>query len=87
MEKEVKILKFNKKADDLLTDDEIMKVFMGLLRLMKKSAEYNALKSVEKKIKSDAKKISDLNTKLEKRTIQLEKVLRLNDELLNKINT
>ena len=87
MEKDVKILKFNKKSEDLLTDDEIVKIFMGLLRLMKKSAEYSAIKSVEQKIKNDAKKISDLNVKLEKRTKQLEKLLKLNDELASKIKT
>ena len=87
MEKEVKILKFNKKSEDLLTDDEIVKIFMGLLRLMKKSAEYSAIKSVEQKIKNDAKKINDLNVKLEKRTKQLEKLLKLNDELASKIKT
>lgn len=87
MEKDVKILKFNKKSDDLLTDDEIMKIFMGLLRLMKKSAEYSAIKSVEQKIKNDAKKINDLNEKLAKRTKQLEKLLKLNDELASKIKT
>lgn len=87
MEKDVKILKFNKKSEDLLTDDEIVKIFMGLLRLMKKSAEYSAIKSVEQKIKNDAKKINDLNVKLEKRTKQLEKLLKLNDELTSKIKT
>ncbi len=87
MEKDVKILKFNKKSEDLLTDDEIVKIFMGLLRLMKKSAEYSAIKSVEQKIKNDAKKINDLNVKLEKRTKQLEKLLKLNDELASKIKT
>lgn len=87
MEKDVKILKFNKKSEDLLTDDEIVKIFMGLLRLMKKSAEYSAIKSVEQKIKNDAKKINDLNVKLEKRTKQLEKLIKLNDELASKIKT
>ncbi len=87
MEKDVKILKFNKKSEDLLTDDEIVKIFMGLFRLMKKSAEYSAIKSVEQKIKNDAKKINDLNVKLEKRTKQLEKLLKLNDELASKIKT
>lgn len=87
MEKDVKILKFNKKSEDLLTDDEIVKIFMGLLRLMKKSAEYSAIKSVEQKIKNDAKRINDLNVKLEKRTKQLEKLLKLNDELASKIKT
>ena len=87
MEKDIKILKFNKKSEDLLTDDEIVKIFMGLLRLMKKSAEYSAIKSVEQKIKNDAKKINDLNVKLEKRTKQLEKLLKLNDELASKIKT
>ncbi len=87
MEKDVKILKFNKKSEDLLTDDEIVKIFMGLLRLMKKSAEYSAIKSVEQKIKNDANKINDLNVKLEKRTKQLEKLLKLNDELASKIKT
>lgn len=87
MKKDVKILKFNKKSEDLLTDDEIVKIFMGLLRLMKKSAEYSAIKSVEQKIKNDAKKINDLNVKLEKRTKQLEKLLKLNDELASKIKT
>lgn len=87
MEKDVKILKFNKKSEDLLTDDEIVKIFMGLLRLMKKSAEYSAIKSVEQKIKNDAKKINDLNVKLEKRTKELEKLLKLNDELASKIKT
>lgn len=87
MEKDVKILKFNKKSEDLLTDDEVVKIFMGLLRLMKKSAEYSAIKSVEQKIKNDAKKINDLNVKLEKRTKQLEKLLKLNDELASKIKT
>jgi len=81
----VKILKFNKKREDLLSDDEVVKIFMGLFRLMKKSAEYTAIKSVETKLKSDAKKIRELDEKLTRRTIQVEQLLKLNQELTEQL--
>ena len=81
MKESVKILKFNKKPDDLLSDDEVMKIFMGLFRLMKKSAEYTAIKSVESKLKSDARKIRELDAKVAKRTNPVEQLLKLNQEL------
>ncbi len=84
---EIKIMKFKKNQEELLSDDEIVKIFMGLMRLMKKSAEYTALKSVENKIKSDANKIEELNLKLKKRDDQLIELLKLNDDLIKKHNT
>lgn len=85
MEKGIKILKFEKKKEELLSEDDITKIFMGLMGLMKKSAEYMALKTVEKKLKSDSEKISDLTKKLELRSKQLEEVLKINEELKERI--
>lgn len=85
MKNNVKILKFQKKNDDLISDDEIMKIFNGLFRLIKKSAEYSAFKAVEKKIKTDAEKIKALNEKLSRRDKQLEQLLKLNENLTDKL--
>lgn len=85
MKNNVKILKFQKKNDDLISDDEIMKIFNGLFRLIKKSAEYSAFKTVEKKIKTDAEKIKALNEKLSRRDKQLEQLLKLNENLTDKL--
>lgn len=85
MKNNVKILKFQKKNDDLISDDEIMKIFNGLFRLIKKSAEYSAFKAVEKKIKNDAEKIKALNEKLSRRDKQLEQLLKLNENLTDKL--
>lgn len=81
MEKGIKILKFERKKEELLSEDDITKIFMGLMGLMRKSAEYTALKSVEKKLKSDSEKINCLTKKLELRSKQLEEVLKINEEL------
>lgn len=85
MKNNVKILKFQKKNDDLISDEEIMKIFNGLFRLIKKSAEYSAFKAVEKKIKTDAEKIKSLNEKLSRRDKQLEQLLKLNENLTDKL--
>lgn len=85
MKNNVKILKFQKKNDDLISDDEIMKIFNGLFRLIKKSAEYSAFKAVEKKLKTDAEKIKALNEKLSRRDKQLEQLLKLNENLTDKL--
>lgn len=85
MKNNVKILKFQKKNDDLISDEEIMKIFNGLFRLIKKSAEYSAFKAVEKKLKTDAEKIKALNEKLSRRDKQLEQLLKLNENLTDKL--
>lgn len=79
MKEEIKILKLEPKKQDLLSEDEITKIFLGLMGLMKKSAEYSAIKKVERIIKTKSDKIDELNKVLEKRTKQLETLLELGE--------
>lgn len=79
MKEETKILKLEPKRQDLLSEDEITKIFLGLMGLMKKSAEYSAIKKVEQIIKKKSDKIDELSRVLEKRTKQLETLLKLGE--------
>lgn len=82
----IKILKFEPKQKEVLTNDEIMKVFGGLIRLIQKSAEFNAGEKVKSQIVYYDKKLNETTLELNKRTNQLEALLRLNEELINQLN-
>lgn len=86
MEKDVKILKFQPKQKDVLTQDEIIKVFGGLVRLIQKSAELSALEKVKNKIDGYEQKINKTTAELNKRNRQVEDLLKLNDELIMQLN-
>lgn len=80
--KERKILKFEPKPRELLTDSEIMKVFGGLVRLIQKSAEYNATKKVESQLDYYVRRLNEVTCELNKRVSQVDELLKLNDELI-----
>ena len=84
--KSSKILKFQPKQSELLTQNEIMKVFSGLVRLIQKSAEYNAQQKVKTQLDYYKQKLSETIVELNKRNNQLEELLKVNDELLVALN-
>ena len=75
-----KILKFQYKPSEILTTEEIMKVFSGLVRLIQKSAEYSATAKTDYYIS----KLNETTAELNKRNRQVEELLKLNEELLKK---
>lgn len=79
-----RILKFEAPSKEILTTDEIMKVFSGLVRLIQKSAEYNAEIRVKEQTNYFLEKLNKTTLELNKRTRQLEEVLKLNEELIKK---
>ena len=86
MESNIKLLQFQPKQKDILSEEEIMKIFVGLLRLIQKTADFNACEKVKKNIDSMKKQIEELNRELRKRTSQVEELLNLNDDLIKQIN-
>ena len=81
-----KILKFQPKHTELLTQSEIIKVFSGLVRLVQKSADYNAQQKVKTQVEYYKQKLSETILELNKRNNQLEELLKVNDELLTALN-
>ena len=86
MEKhKIKILKFETKPKEVLTDEEVMKVFGGLVRLIQKSAEYNAKEKVKTQMEYYNKKLNETTVELKKRCRQVDNLLKLNEELINRL--
>lgn len=86
MEKyKTKILKFETKPKEILTDEEIMKVFGGLVRLIQKSAEYNAKEKVKMQMEYYNKKLNETTIELNKRSNQVDNLLKLNEELITRL--
>lgn len=83
---EVNILKFEPKQKQVLNNDEIMKVFLGLMRLISKNAEYEAIEKVKLKLDNYRSKLNKVTKELKKRTLQVEQLLELNENLLATIN-
>lgn len=86
MGKDIKILKFQTKQKELLTEEEIIKVFSGLVRLIQKSAEYNAFEKAKSKIDYYVQKYNQVVNELNKRNNQVEELLDLNNSLIAKLN-
>lgn len=86
MKKNCKILKFEAKEKELMTNDEIMKVFLGLIRLVQKSAEYTAFEKVQTKLNYYEKRLNEVTIELNKKNKQLDEILKLNDDLISEIN-
>jgi len=84
--KDINILKFQPKPKEILTNDEIDKVFAGLVRLIQKSAEYNAYEKAKSKINYYNKRLNETMIELNKRNLQIEELLKLNEELISKLN-
>lgn len=76
----VKILRFEQKQKDVLSTDEIMKIFGGLVRLIQRTAEYNACEKVKERIKS-------YNNEILKKNKQIEELLKLNSELVDRLGS
>ena len=81
-----KILKFQPKQTELLTQSEIIKVFSGLVRLVQKSADYNAQQKVKTQVEYYKQKLNETILELNKRNNQLGELLKVNDELLSALN-
>ena len=86
MKKEIKILKFESKQKDILTNDEIMKVFGGLMRLIQRSAEFSACEKVKSQIDYYSKRLNETMVELNKRTGQVNELLKLNEDLIKQLN-
>jgi len=86
MEKNVKILKFQAKEKELLSQEEILKVFSGLVRLVQKSAEYTAFEKAKSKIDYYSQKYNEVVVELNKRNKQVEELLELNESLIVSLN-
>lgn len=87
MERNIKILKFQKKQKEILSEDEIIKIFVGLVRLVQKSADYNAAEKIKNNINGMQQKLEETNQELKKRTIQVEELLKLNNDLIQQLNS
>lgn len=87
MEKEIKILKFQPKQKDVLSQEEILKVFGGLVRLVQKSAELSAFEKSKKQIEYYTKKLNETTFELNKRNKQVEELLDLNNQLISQIQS
>lgn len=85
MKKSAKILKFQPKQKELLSNDEIMKVFSGLVKLIQKTAEYNAAEKAKAKVDYYNERLSQTTIELNKRNKQIDELLKLNDELICKL--
>lgn len=55
-----KVLKLNKKQNDLINEEDIMHLFLGLVKLVKKNAQYEANKTVVKQINELKNQIESL---------------------------
>lgn len=86
MKKDIKILKFEPKQKDILSNEEIMKVFGGLIRLIQKSAEFNAGEKVKTQIDYYNKRLNETTLELNKRTGQVNELLKLNEDLIKQLN-
>ena len=86
MGKDIKILKFQPKQKELLSNDEIMKVFVGLMKLIQKSADYNAMEKSKAQVKYYNERLNETMLELNKRNHQIEELLKLNDELISKLS-
>ena len=86
MKKDIKIIKFEPKQKDILTNEEIMKVFSGLIRLIQKSAEFSAGEKVKTQIDYYNKRLNETTLELNKRTGQVNELLKLNEDLLKQLN-
>ena len=82
---EIKILKFETKPKELLSTEEIMKVFSGLIRLIQKSAEFKANEKMKTQIELCNKRFDEAKTELNKRTYQVNELLKLNEELIRQL--
>ena len=87
MERNIKILKFQQKQKEILSEDEIIKIFVGLVRLVQKSADYNAAEKIKNNINGMQQKLEETNQELKKRTIQVEELLKLNNDLIQQLNS
>jgi len=83
---ENKILKFQPKHNSSLSTDEIVKVFLGLVKLIRKSAEHDAMEKVKNSIREYKNKLNETTKQLEKRTIQVEQLLQVNENLMSMVN-
>ena len=86
MKKDIKIIKFEPKQKDILTNEEIMKVFSGLIRLIQKSAEFSAGEKVKTQIDYYNKRLNETTLELNKRIGQVNELLKLNEDLLKQLN-
>lgn len=86
MGKDAKILRFQPKQKDLLSQEEIMNVFAGLVRLVYKSAEYSAYEKAKLKIDYYNQKLNETLIELNKRNKQVEELLELNENLISSLN-
>ena len=78
------ILTFEKKSRELLNDEEILKLFMGFLRLMKKSALYDAELKCREKLNYYSNKLNETVLELNKRSQQVKELLEVNETLIRK---
>ena len=83
--KENKILKFEAKPKEILSNEEIMKVFSGLIRLIQKSAEYSAGEKVKSQMDYYNKRLNETTVELNKRTGQVNELLKLNEDLIRQL--
>ena len=81
-----KIIQFQPKQSELLSQSEIMKVFSGLVRLIQKSADYNAQQKMKAQLEYYKQKLNETIIELNKRNNQIEELLKVNDELLVALN-
>ena len=63
-----------------------MKVFGGLIRLIQKSAEFNAGEKVKTQIDYYNKRLNETTLELNKRTGQVNELLKLNEDLIKQLN-
>ncbi len=68
---ENKILKMPYKENKCISDEDILHLFMGLVKLIKKSANYEALNSMSSKISALEKECCDLKRILKQREDEL----------------
>jgi hypothetical protein len=80
-----KIIKFEQKHKEILSNDEIMKVFGGLVRLVQKSAEYNAVEKVRCQFDYYIKRLNETTAELNKRNNQVNELLKLNEDLIRQL--
>ena len=85
MEKDIKILKFQQKHKEVLSQDEIIKVFGGLIKLVQKTAEFNAIERVKSRIDYYEQKLNKTAVELNKRNKQIEELLDLNNQLIEQL--
>jgi len=87
MSKSVKILKFQPKQKEVLSQEEIIKVFGGLVRLIQKSAELTAFEKAKNRFNYYEERLNKTTAELNKRNKQVEELLKLNEELIIQLNS